>query len=111
MLAGSELIRHYDAPILYRPPAFRSSFCGECGSPVPSAEPEDESLEIPAGLLDSDPEIRPDKHIFVEFVPTWDEIRDALPQYDVPKLALERRGVELPKDFQPRKHGNAEPTR
>jgi hypothetical protein len=108
-VAGRELIKHYDAPILYRPPAFRSSFCGECGSPVPPAELEGDSLEIAAGLLDSDPEIKPDKHIFVECVPAWDRIEDGLPQYDVRKLALERRGVELPEDFELRKHGDSEP--
>jgi hypothetical protein len=108
LLSGRELIKSYDAPVLYRPPPYRSSFCGECGSPVPQADPAGESLEIPAGLLDTDPEIKPDKHILVEFVPPWDRISDGLPQYDVSKLVLERYGVELPGGFQPRKHGDPE---
>lgn len=108
LLSGRELIKSYDAPLLYRPPPYRASFCTECGSPVPPADPEGDSLEIPAGLLDSDPEIRPDKHILVEFVPPWDEINDGLPQYNVRKLVLERHGVELPQGFQPRKHGETE---
>ena len=110
LLSGRELIKSYDAPLLYRPPPYRSSFCGVCGSPVPPADPEDESLEIPAGLLDTDPGIKPDKHILVEFVPPWDEISDGLPQYDVCKLVRERHGVELPRDFRPRKHGDTEAT-
>lgn len=105
LLSGRELIRSYDAPVLYRPPAYRSSFCGRCGSPVPPAEPEGDALEIPAGLLDDDPGLRPDKHIFVEFVPPWDAIADDLPRYDVRALVLERHGVELPRDFRPRRHG------
>jgi|ETNmetMinimDraft_26_1059896.scaffolds.fasta_scaffold57759_1 hypothetical protein len=108
LVSGRELIKNYDAPLLYRPPAYQSSFCAECGSPAPPADPEGESLEIPAGLLDTDPEIKPDKHIFVEFVPPWDRISDGLPRYDVPKLFLERHGVELPQDFQVRKHGDSE---
>jgi hypothetical protein len=28
-----------------------------------------------------DPGIRPDKHIFVEFMPRWDVVRDGLPAY------------------------------
>jgi hypothetical protein len=105
LLSGRELIHSYDAPLLYRPPPYRSSFCARCGSPVPPADPDDDWLEIPAGLLDTDPEIRPDKHILVEFVPPWDEIKDGLPQYDARQLVLERYGVELPPEFQPRKHG------
>ena len=108
LVSGEELIKSYDAPLLYRPPAYRSHFCQACGSPVPPADPEGESLEIPAGLLDTDPQIKPDKHIFVEFVPAWDRVSDGLPQYDVPKLFLERYGVELAEEFQPRKHGDPE---
>lgn len=110
LLSGHELIKSYDAPLLYGPPPYRSSFCRECGSPVPPAHPEGDALEIPAGLLDSDPQIKPDKHIFVEFVAPWDEIRDGLPQYDVRRLTQERHGVELPRDFQPRRHCNPERT-
>jgi hypothetical protein len=106
-VAGRELVQIYDAPILYSPPAYRSVFCRVCGSPVPPPNPEGESLEIPAGLLDDDPKIKPDKHIFVEFVPAWDRISDALPRYDVAKLSFERHGVELPASFRPRKHGDS----
>lgn len=105
LVEGHDLIKSYDAPLLYGPPPYRSTFCSNCGSPAPPADPEGDSLEIPAGLLDHDPEIRPDKHIFVEFVPGWDQICDELPQYDSRKLVLERHGVELPQNFQPRRHG------
>ena len=104
MTAGKELISSYKAPILYKPPAYHSFFCSRCGSPVPPAEPENNKLEIPAGLLDDDPGIRPDKHIFIEFMPAWDRVTDELPQYKIGELVLERSGKELPDGFKLRSH-------
>ncbi len=104
MTAGKELISSYAAPILYAPPAYMSYFCSICGSPVPSPEPDGERIEIQAGLLDGDPEIQPDKHIFVEFVPDWDTITDGLPQFKIQELVLARHGQGLPKGFRLRSH-------
>ena len=81
LLSGRELIRSYDAPVLRNPPPYQSTFCSSCGSPVPEASPKGEFVEIPAGALDDDPGIRPDKHIFVEFMPRWDVVTDGLPAY------------------------------
>ena len=53
---------------------------------MPNPEPNSEWCEIPAGLLDDDPQMKPDKHIFVELKAPWFEIADKLPQYDHPKL-------------------------
>jgi hypothetical protein len=86
LLSGRELITTYDAPILERPPAYRTSFCSRCGSPVPNPDPNAEWFEVPAGVLDDDPGLRPDKHIFVELKAPWFEITDRLPQYDKPAL-------------------------
>jgi hypothetical protein len=86
LLQGHDLIATYDAPILRAPPAYRVSFCRRCGSPVPNPEPSAEWFEVPAGTLDDDPQLRPDKHIFIELRAPWFEITDALPQYD--ELAL-----------------------
>ena len=105
MLQGQELVQGYEAPILYRPPAYHASFCSRCGSPVPPAEPEGDTFEIAAGLLDDDPKMRPDKHIFVEFLPAWDAITDGLPEYTIDKLYQERRGVPLPEGFTLKRHG------
>ena len=80
LLAGAELIRSYEAPILEFPPAYRVSFCSRCGSPVPDPRPGEEWFEVPAGLLDDDPQLRPDKHIFVDRKSAWFEIHDTLPQ-------------------------------
>ena len=87
-VSGRDAIAIYDAPILEAPPAYRGCFCRRCGSPVPDPTSESAWFEIPAGMLDGDPGSRPDKHIFVEHVPAWDRITDALPQLD--KQALIR---------------------
>lgn len=80
LLSGGELIRSYEAPIQEHPPAYRVAFCLRCGSPVPNPAPDVTWLEIPAGLLDDDPVLRPDKHIFVDRKSPWFSISDSLPQ-------------------------------
>ena len=83
---GRDLVATYEAPLLEAPPPYRTSFCRRCGSPVPDPEPRAEWLEVPAGLLESDPGLRPDKHIFVELNAPWYEITDSLPQFDKTRL-------------------------
>jgi hypothetical protein len=104
LLTGRELIKTYAAPILYSPPAYHSYFCSTCGSQVPPASPEGESLEIAAGLFDDDFGIRPDKHIFVDFMPPWDDLHQQLPAYTLKQIYELRRGKTLPDDFVPRRH-------
>ena len=82
LVGGRDLITSYDAPILDRPPAYRTSFCRRCGSPVPNPDPECAWFELPAGLLDDDLPLRPDKHILIEHKAPWFEITDRLPQFD-----------------------------
>lgn len=79
---GRELIRIYEAPIREAPPAYRTSFCSRCGSPVPDPTATSRWFEIPAGLLDDDPRLSPDKHICVEVKSPWFVITDDLPQLD-----------------------------
>jgi hypothetical protein len=96
LLSGRELLRSYDAPVLHKPPPYRSTFCSNCGSPVPEASPPGEFVEIPAGAFDGDPGIRPDKHIFVDFMPHWDVLRDGLPAYTRTEIYKLRAGEGLP---------------
>ena len=96
---GKELITTYEAPILREPPAYRASFCSRCGSPVPNdPSPQSRSglIEIPAGLLDDDPGMKPDKHIFIEVKSPWFEITDDLPQLDLPSLIALRTKTKMP---------------
>jgi hypothetical protein len=90
-LCGRELIRCYDAPIRNEPPAYRSSFCPRCGSPVPDPDGMSEWFEIAAGALDEDPGLRPERHIFTHVKSAWFEIVDELPQLDEEALVRLRR--------------------
>lgn len=90
MISGEEHIKQYTAPILYSPPAYNVLFCARCGSPVPPANPTGDFMEIPAGLLDDDPALHPDKHIFVEHLPAWDKINDQLPRMTRDELVKHR---------------------
>jgi hypothetical protein len=85
-LSGRELIRTYDAPIRNAPPAYRSTFCPRCGSPVPDPELKSDWFEIAVGSLDDDPGLRPERHIFVHVKAPWFEIADDLPQLDEAQL-------------------------
>ena len=82
LLEGEDLIRRYEAPLSDKPPPYRTSFCGRCGSPVPDPRSESERIEVHAGVLDDDPGLRPDRHILVEAKSAWFAITDALPQLD-----------------------------
>jgi len=67
------------------------AFCSRCGSPVPNPPAGASWFEIPAGLLDGDPVLRPDKHIFVECKSDWFPISDSLPQLTRAQLAKLRQ--------------------
>jgi hypothetical protein len=82
LTSGRELIRTYEAPVREVAPGYRTHFCTRCGSPVPNPSPETPWFEIPAGALDDDPQLRPDRHIFVELKSPWFEIAGNLPQLD-----------------------------
>ena len=103
LLAGAGLIERYDAPLLYRPPPYRATFCRRCGSPVPFAEPGAESVEVPAGLLDDDPGVTPDKHIYVDYAPPWDT-DDAIPRFTRETIFEHRFGRKWPADRPARSH-------
>ena len=104
---GEELINSYSAPILYTGPAYQSHFCMQCGSPVPPPNSHDTNIEIPVGLFDNDPGVQPDKHIFIEFLPSWDTITDDLPQFKIKALMKLRHNRELPEDFELKSHYDA----
>lgn len=92
-LSGRTEIQRFEAPIRKYPPGFRTAFCGRCGSPMPVFDDGDDWFEIPAGVLDDDPRLRPDRHIFVECGSAWYEIRDDLPRFtevDVVRMRLAR---------------------
>jgi hypothetical protein len=92
-VAGRDLVSAYDAPIRDAPPAYRSTFCSRCGSPVPDpASMNSEWFEIAVGTLDDDPGLRPQRHIFAHVKSCWFSISDNLPQLDEEQLAQMRSG-------------------
>ena len=50
---------------------FNHSFCSRCGSPVPRKARSGEFLIIPAGSLDADPIMTPQRNIFWESRASW----------------------------------------
>lgn len=96
LLSGADLIRTYEAPVREHPPPYRVAFCSRCGSPVPSPAANADWFEIPAGLLDDDPGLRPERHIFVECKSPWFTLSDALPRLTKQELmALRKRSREV----------------
>jgi hypothetical protein len=91
LLSGAELIRTYEAPVRERPPPYRVAFCSRCGSSVPDPPSNADWFEISAGLLDDDPMLRPDKHIFVECKSPWFALSDSLPRFTKPDLVAFRQ--------------------
>jgi hypothetical protein len=90
-LQGADLIRTYERPVVESPPAYDTSFCIRCGSQVPNpSKIGDPLFEIPAGALDDDPLITPDKHIYVDSKAPWDHIADELPQMTKKEIQASR---------------------
>jgi hypothetical protein len=60
-LSGAQFVKRFDFP---GDRLFTKVFCSECGSGLPFLNKSGEKLFIPAGSLDSDPEISPGHNIF-----------------------------------------------
>jgi hypothetical protein len=74
-VAGAELLKEWESS-----PGVRRCFCGRCGSPIlkrHDARPE--TLRLRLGTLDTDPGVKPSRHIFVGSKAPWVEITDGLP--------------------------------
>ena len=75
---------------------------------MPDPEDSSERFEIAAGLLDDDPQLLPDKHIFVELKAPWFQISDVLPQLD--KNALRKHRQQMAQQsVQPDRREDAAP--
>jgi len=72
-----------DATVLYEsaPGSFRHR-CKVCGCLTPGKAKYLQTISIPAGLLDDDPEVRPRLHVFTSSQAPWWAIADDLPQYE-----------------------------
>jgi hypothetical protein len=79
-ISGRDEVVAFEAPVIEHAPGYRSAFCRHCGSPMPLPEDGDEWFEIAAGVLDDDPGLLPNRHIFVDYASAWHEITDDFPQ-------------------------------
>lgn len=58
------------------------AFCRRCGSLVPYPPPDSPLVEFGAGLLDDDPAVGIEYHIYVGSRAPWCELSDDLPQFE-----------------------------
>jgi hypothetical protein len=65
-----------------KPSGWRTTFCRQCGSPLPQTLPGAEAYWVPAGLLDDDPGLRIGGHIWVGSKASWDEIAGDAPRFE-----------------------------
>ncbi|MEJ1964613.1 MAG: GFA family protein [Gammaproteobacteria bacterium] len=77
-IRGEELLSDYKLP---EAKFYSTSFCSRCGSHLPRVSRERDIAVIPAGCLDTDPPMRPQRHIFTGSKASWFAITDSLPQF------------------------------
>ncbi len=78
-LAGESLVRRFDLPGAKR---FAVSFCTQCGTRVPHRIAGTENVLIPAGVLDSIPDLRPEGSIFWGSKAAWFIETTELPKFE-----------------------------
>ena len=76
-LSGFHLVERFESS-----PGNMRAFCRICGSNMPVVEEQGNHVIIPAGTLDTDPELAPVVHLHVASKAPWYEITDALPRFD-----------------------------
>ena len=77
-LSGKDRLKSYKAPDARY---FTQVFCEVCSSLMPRRDAERGITVIPMGSLYDDPEIKPVRHIFVDYKAEWHDITDNLPQF------------------------------
>lgn len=78
-LSGEELLVRYDLPTAK---SFATVFCRTCGSPLPHRTRSGSAWVVPAGSLESPPEIRPSAHIYWGSRVPWGCEGDDLPRFE-----------------------------
>ena len=73
------LIKTYRLPEAKR---FSRTFCTQCGGPLPRDVPEMNTVFIPAGTLDVEPNIAPQARLFQDSRVSWSCEGDELPVFD-----------------------------
>jgi hypothetical protein len=79
LLCGSESLNEFPSS-----PQRRRCFCQRCGASILIRRLDDPTtLAVALGTLDSEPEVRPLRHVFVGSKAAWYEIADPLPRFQV----------------------------
>jgi hypothetical protein len=69
-VSGAGKVKRFDYP---GAKAYTKVFCTECGSGLPFLSKSGNTLFVPAGSLDSDPEVKPNNNIFWHDKASWYE--------------------------------------
>ena len=77
-LAGADKVQSYRVP----DSRHQKSFCCTCGAALPRMQLGGNLLVVPAGSLDTPPDVRPSAHIFWASRASWDAHLEDLPRYD-----------------------------
>lgn len=77
-MRGEALVADYQLP---EAKYYGTSFCSQCGGALPRVAQNRDIAVIPAGCLDTDPPMRPQRHIFTSYKAPWFQITDALPTF------------------------------
>jgi len=78
-LSGEENVGKYDPP---ETKYFATSFCKNCGSPLPWLSKSGQVVIVPAGSLDGDPGIRPTQNIHCGSRSAWYTDASSLPEHE-----------------------------
>ena len=75
-VSGAELLKQWQSS-----PGKERCFCGRCGSPILKRNDDHpETIRLRLGTLNTDPGVKPSRHIYVGSKAPWVDITDALPQ-------------------------------
>ncbi len=77
-LKGEEDVRTYN----HNNSGHIKSFCPVCSSALPNLQMNGKLLVVPAGSLDTELEIVPSGHIFLQEKANWDSNLEKVPRYD-----------------------------
>lgn len=91
ILSGKENISTFKAPLLEAGPHYQVWFCSTCGSPLPDPAPVHEVVEIPAGIIDSEIAVTPDKSVFIEQSYSWLSLLSKIKCFTKSEIAAYRK--------------------
>lgn len=77
-LSGEEQVKTFQLP----ESRHSKSFCSKCGSALPRAIEGGKRIIVPAGCLDTDIQIKPDAHIFIDSKANWDNELEKIRRFD-----------------------------